>query len=606
MPRRILVVARWYPSHDSPIRGVFVADLVRGLVDAGNEVVVASFETVPLRGLESTRDARSAAARSAWRAAVQDAEAVSSPRSWGAGVPVARLPVVRTWGAADTLDELDRVERHAEMLEAFGTALANRWRFDVIHAHTGAPDGLAAARLADLLRIGLLVSEHDSTITRRLAARPELAGAYRALADPGQGRVVAAVSPALRGAVHRAAGLSGGLEVLPNPVPVDAFPLGDPGGRDPDELLWVGARADHKGTPVLLDAFARVHRDHPSWRLRLVGPSPNGMDERLRRQADELGVGAAVSLEPAADRSGVRDAMQRAGIFVHPSPWETFGMVAAEAIATGLPVAATPSGGVDSIVGDDGRLGVVAADTTADALADTILAVASRRSTYDPAAMRTDIAARFGSARVVAAAAALYDVVSGPVPERGTPSEQTTSPTGERPGVVVGLHPTSLRRLAELPAGTLAGSLLVTAALRAGHNAGAEAEVGAERDAVEADAGRLITIDPTARFRAALAAATGVTGWLRRRQLMNARTDLELEDRRELLRRALQSGAASNSSQDPRADPMILAVDADDVVAILDALPGARLAPGSLRWLADRSDAAGVVMAPSHDALLGV
>ena len=49
--------------------------------------------------------------------------------------------------------------------------------------------------------------------------------------------------------------------------------------------------------------------------------------------------------------------MRRATPFVHPSPHETFGVVAAEALASGLPVAARPSGGVDEIVGRDGRFG---------------------------------------------------------------------------------------------------------------------------------------------------------------------------------------------------------------------------------------------------------
>jgi glycosyltransferase involved in cell wall biosynthesis len=600
MGRRILIVARWYPSHDSPIRGVFVADLVRGLLDAGNEVVVASFETVALRGPAARRDARGAVARSAWQAAAAIPEAMSSPRSWGAGAPVARLPVVRTWGVDDSVDELARVDRHAEMLQAFGTALTKRWPIDVIHAHTGAPDGLAAARLADTLEIGLVVSEHDSTIATRLSTSPELAVAYRTLVSPVERRAIAAVSPALRDAILGAAELSGGIEVLPNAIPLDRFPLAEATHRDGDELLWVGARADHKGTPLLIDAFAEVRRVHPTWRLRLVGPASEETDDRLRRQAERLGVGTAVSLEPAADRSGVRNAMQRASIFVHPSPWETFGMVAAEAIASGLPVAATPSGGVESIVGSDGTLGVIAADTTATALAAAILDVARRRSTFDPTAMRADIAARFGQEQVVAAATRLYDGIAaghaGPNPAANvaTPTLNTT------PAVVVGLHGTSAARLAALPPGALSGLTVVTGPGPTGASGAPDGPAPTAADAsLRARAGRHVVIDPSAGFRTAVAGAQGAMGWLRRRQLMKARADIELRDRQELLRQAIRSDDAFD-------DRLIVAVDADDVVAILDALPGTRLAPGSLRWLADRSDADDALMAPSHDALLGV
>ena len=43
-PRRVLVVARWYPAHDDPGRGSFVSDEVAALRALGIEVVVASWE----------------------------------------------------------------------------------------------------------------------------------------------------------------------------------------------------------------------------------------------------------------------------------------------------------------------------------------------------------------------------------------------------------------------------------------------------------------------------------------------------------------------------------------------------------------------------------
>ncbi|HKG19115.1 MAG TPA: hypothetical protein VKB00_05200, partial [Candidatus Limnocylindrales bacterium] len=45
MSPSVLLVARWYPSHDQPGRGTFVADVVAALAAAGAECVVASFET---------------------------------------------------------------------------------------------------------------------------------------------------------------------------------------------------------------------------------------------------------------------------------------------------------------------------------------------------------------------------------------------------------------------------------------------------------------------------------------------------------------------------------------------------------------------------------
>ena len=75
--------------------------------------------------------------------------------------------------------------RHAAPLLAFGRALAARSAADgspieVIHAHNGLPDGVAALSLAAELGVPLVVTEHDSTLSDRLR-RPEAAATYREL-----------------------------------------------------------------------------------------------------------------------------------------------------------------------------------------------------------------------------------------------------------------------------------------------------------------------------------------------------------------------------------------------------------------------------------------
>ncbi|HXG39628.1 MAG TPA: hypothetical protein VNJ28_01685, partial [Candidatus Limnocylindrales bacterium] len=55
---RVLVVARWYPAHDDPGRGSFVADQVGALRAAGVDLVVASWEPARIRGTPGERDER--------------------------------------------------------------------------------------------------------------------------------------------------------------------------------------------------------------------------------------------------------------------------------------------------------------------------------------------------------------------------------------------------------------------------------------------------------------------------------------------------------------------------------------------------------------------
>src|SRR5262249_19028853 len=141
------------------------------------------------------------------------------------------------------------------------------------------------------------------------------------------------------------------IPVLPNAVPVDGFPVGLLSGRDGDELLYVGNRKASKGIERLLRAFTEARSDRPTLRLRLIRSTRPAADEaRWVGLVSELDIGDAVTFEGSAARDDVAAAMRHAAVFVHPSSRETFGMVAAESLASGLPVAATPSGGVDEIV----------------------------------------------------------------------------------------------------------------------------------------------------------------------------------------------------------------------------------------------------------------
>ena len=566
MSLSILVVARWYPSHDLPGRGTFVADLVRALTALGANVVVASFETTQFRAGPDHAAEGVRAVEARWAAAVADPAAVTRPTTWGAGVPVARLPIVRTWASGAELDRVEQAERHAAILLPFGRALATRMPIDVIHAHTGLPDGLAAVSLADELGVPLLVTEHDSTLVGGLDSDPQALAAYRTLLD-GRRRVVAP-SPSLAAALTERLRPAEPVGVIANPVPTDVFRLGPEADRRGNELLWVGARAVHKGTDRLIRAFALARARRPWLRLRLIGASPDGDDGPWQRLADELGVADAVSIEPALDRAGVAAAMRRAGLFVHPSPFETFGMVAAEALASGLPVVASPSGGVEAIVGADGTTGEIAASLEPADLGGAIVAALDRRSTFDPEALRTLVEERYGASRVARETLAAYEDLLGrdrqPRPEAAGP---VPAPVRRGIAAVVALHRSGAVRVAALPEGARAGLTVVT-------NRAPASDLGTS-------VARVVT--PAA----VVAGSSSALGRLGRSLMRRVGESQPGGDRVTGEIAAIRSVAGASDASDPA---WIVAADADDVERIVDAVGIAALAPGSIRWLADRSD----------------
>ena len=171
----------------------------------------------------------------------------------------------------------------------------------------------------------LLVTEHSSTAVDVLVD-DETRALYRRLVAP-PARLVA-VSRTLARDLARALGVGENvIDVLPNAVPVDAFPPGPAAGRDAADLLYVGSRKASKGIETLLRAFGEVHSRRPTVRLRLIGPPGQPAEEaRWAAVIGELGVADSVSLEPSAPRESVAEAMRHATLFVtrastRPSGW---------------------------------------------------------------------------------------------------------------------------------------------------------------------------------------------------------------------------------------------------------------------------------------------
>jgi D-inositol-3-phosphate glycosyltransferase len=121
-------------------------------------------------------------------------------------------------------------------------------------------------------------------------------------------------------------------------------------------VLFVGRIQPLKGVDVALAAFARVLESHPGARLLVVGgPSgPAGRSEvhRLHAFVDDAGIGEAVRFLDPVPHADLVDLYRAADLLTLPSRSESFGLVAAEAQACGLPVVAADVGGIPHVVSD--------------------------------------------------------------------------------------------------------------------------------------------------------------------------------------------------------------------------------------------------------------
>lgn len=607
---RLLIVATWYPSWDDPVAGRFVADQARALEATGRVApTVVSFAPAGLIGSGRLRTRMARAVGDLAAAAIGEADDVfNTPGGPAAGPPMARL------GIAGGRDPASGVLHAARARDRALLALADRWIGqtlpDLIHAHTVYPDGAAAATMAERLARPLLLTEHASFVQRLLVA-PEIRARY--LAAVARAHRLIVVSHVLADEIVAALPeVAAKVMVIPNAVDVDAFPVGEAAGRRPGELLFVGYRKESKGLDTLLRAFALVRRSRPATTLRLIGSAPTAdIDAGWRRRAMELGIGDAVRFEPSADRPAVAAAMAEASLFVHPSPRETFGVVAVEALAAGLPVVATDSGGVTEILGaHPDRLGAVVPAGDTAALAAAIEAALDRRD-FDPHVLRAAVMDRFAGERVARRLLEVYETaLPGHGAEPAGPARRAArAPVGDTPPpphpfapaspflVVVALDPDRARALAALDPAARARLILVTS--------------GGQGTSAPDGLGGLVTADLRGRVQAiADAASLGPPGRGLRRLYRLVRHPLAIARRRGLLpgleRSLTIRGAAAvgegvalalqlaRSARPPGEEgevvPELVCIDGVDYLAARSAVEAGRvrLAPGGLSWLGDR------------------
>lgn len=254
-----------------------------------------------------------------------------------AGIPVLTLNMQKKWQAPWALMRLVR------LLRAQGTEL--------LHAHMVHANFMA--RLARLFVPGLRVlsSAHNIIEGGRLR---ELV--YR-WTDPLSDLNTNVSQSAVDRYVRIGASPAQKMRLVYNGIDVQRFRSSDvpEGIGEPEVFRWlaVGRLEPQKDYPTLLQAIACLARQaHRPFRLDIVGRGI--LDAELRALVAKLEIGSLVNF------LGVRDdvdAIYRvADAFVLSSVYEGYGLVVAEAMASGLPVVVTDSGGPPEIVGSVGQV----------------------------------------------------------------------------------------------------------------------------------------------------------------------------------------------------------------------------------------------------------
>jgi len=121
---------------------------------------------------------------------------------------------------------------------------------------------------------------------------------------------------------------------------------------DSPYFLYVGNAFPHKNLESLLHAFSFFYKEHPEVKLVFVGKT-NVFYENLKKELDEIDVPeTAVVFTGFVPDESLSSLYENATLYVFPSRHEGFGLPPLEAMAHGVPVAASRATSLPEILGD--------------------------------------------------------------------------------------------------------------------------------------------------------------------------------------------------------------------------------------------------------------
>jgi L-malate glycosyltransferase len=380
---KVLILAAWFPSKESPVSGIFIAEQARALARVHDVRVLVP--RVLNRGEQRTRS-------------VETQEGYTLVRL---GLPPRNLVHQVEYSVA--------VAREAKQHGS-----------QVIHAHVTLPAGFSAVVAGKFTGIPVVITEHRGPFSALLGNPRDRMKVGYALKHAS---AVIAVSSALAREMANQARVERRILVIPNLVDTAKFrPAGDietrqsmpsmpsmessPGFR----LLFTGRiDDDNKNLSGLLRSMKILSNGGGTkYRLRVIG-------DGLTRQESEafarhLGIESSCEFLGTLTPEEIAGELSRCDLFVLPSRAETFGVVAAEAMMVGRPVVATRCGGPEDFVTDE--TGVLVPVDDDQALADAIRKVCGNLSRYSPTRISAFAAERFGFDAVVSQLTDVYQKVT--------------------------------------------------------------------------------------------------------------------------------------------------------------------------------------------------
>ena len=384
----ILILPSWYPTSREDVNGVFFRDQALALREYGHRVGVIA---VDMRGYKAS--AYQGLCSSELNAEIDEGIETYRKRILGA-LPLIPYGNYFIWKYAANKLLTEYTNKHG-------------WP-DIIHAHCSIYAGAVAANWRNRYNTPTVLTEHSTLFARQGYKRWQIRLAENAANTADACIAVSRPFGILLSDLLRSK--HGQWFSVPNVVASRFSYSGKrPGNRDRIVRLFnLALMSEKKGQINLLDAFARAFANSDDIELWIGGDGP--LREELEKRSRELALTDKVRFLGHLLPDQVPKILEEVDIMVVSSHFETFGVVAAEALMVGIPVVATRCGGPEHFVGKEDGIIVSPKDPVNFAVA--LKEIVSNLDRYDSSEIAARAQRRFSSNAVASQLNEIYQRVT--------------------------------------------------------------------------------------------------------------------------------------------------------------------------------------------------
>lgn len=365
----ILIIARGVPTDKTPQDGVFEFEQAKALKKAGHSVVIMAVETrIKLQ----------------WRK-------IGITEYTKEGIDTFRIflfptSIIRriSFKLSNWIEQKLAQKCYRHVLQKYGD-------FDIVHAHF-LPCASHGVAIKDKYNINLVATEHWSELNKNpISPYVKYLGknTYKKV-----DRLISVCKP-LKNRIFEL--FQADSQVIHNMVDKmfeDDYTPTRSNIKDGFCFLMVGSIIYRKGIDVLIKAFAKSGLANKGVTVKVIGTYFPYI-ETLKKLIRNNNLSDSVIIAPAQPKRKIYEELKRADAFVLPSRNENFSVAVLEALAAGLPVISTQTGGILECL--DKSNGIVVPVEDVDALADAMIYMYENIDSYDKIMIRKNCMDRFSS-----------------------------------------------------------------------------------------------------------------------------------------------------------------------------------------------------------------